>query len=281
MTDFIIAVLDMILGGSFTGGIQRLGKDISTYNTAAYNFALEINNVAVKPVAAVILSIILVLEFARISSKVDGDQKLGAQLVGAAIFKACLIVVAIQNVDLILKAINSVGTTIIQSMAKVETTGVSKGVPDDMRSTIENLGTVDLIGLFALLLVPLFVTWLASIIVQIVIFLRFAEIYILSSAATLPLVFMRHPETKPIALGYLRKYGAAVLHGGMIIVAIKIYETFQKTSLSMDGILGNGDLSFKTLGDFVTNTGQLLIAPLFFIFLILATGRFAKALVGE
>ncbi|ADH93230.1 hypothetical protein EBF03_07560 [Arcanobacterium haemolyticum] len=281
MTDFIIAVLDMILGGSFTGGIQSLGKDISIYNTAAYNFALEINNVAVKPVAAVILSIILVLEFARISSKVDGDQKLGAQLVGAAIFKACLIVVAIQNVGLILKAINSVGTTIIQSMAKVETTGVSKGVPDDMRSTIENLGTVDLIGLFALLLVPLFVTWLASIIVQIVIFLRFAEIYILSSAATLPLVFMGHPETKPIALGYLRKYGAAVLHGGMIIVAIKIYETFQKTSLSMDGILGNGDLSFKTLGDFVTNTGQLLIAPLFFIFLILATGRFAKALVGE
>lgn len=74
MTDFIIVFLDMILGGSFTGGIQSLGKDISTYNVAAYNFVLEINNVAVEPVAAVILSIILVLEFARISSKVDGAK---------------------------------------------------------------------------------------------------------------------------------------------------------------------------------------------------------------
>lgn len=119
MDDIIVSMLETILGGTFAGGTDSLATSVADYNTGAYDFARNVNDVAVKPIVASIVAIILTLELVRISSRYEGDSRSGTQVVAATILKATLLIIAIQNVDLILDAMNEVGELIIGNMANI------------------------------------------------------------------------------------------------------------------------------------------------------------------
>lgn len=276
MGDIIIAMLEAILGGNFATGSEALETSVASYNSTAYDFAQTVNATAVKPVAASILAIILVLELARISTRYEGDSKSGTQVAAAAILKAVLVVVAIQNVDLILAAINEVGELIIADTSELTPDVTSAGVSDTIREAVNDMSTIDKAGLMLVLFIPWLLSILGGVALKIVIFIRFAEIYILSAAATLPLVFMAHPETKSIAVGYLRRYGGAVLHGAMIIIIVAIYSAFQ-----FDGIDLGAVTSDNLLSTMVSNIGLLIAGPVFFLFLVFGSGRLARSMLGD
>ena len=96
------------------------------------------------------------------------------------------------------------------------------------------------------------------------------------SAVTLPLSFLGHTETKGIAVGYLKRYGTVILQGFVIFLIIAIYNFFNVASVDLSGVTGDNIIPTIT-----SNIGQLLIAPLFFLFLLFSSSRMAKALVGE
>ena len=55
MADLITGMLAMIFGGVATGNVEGLTVSVANYNSAAWNFAQQVNKAAVKPVAASIL----------------------------------------------------------------------------------------------------------------------------------------------------------------------------------------------------------------------------------
>lgn len=276
MDDIIISMLQSILGTSFANGADGLKHTVATYNTSAWEFANTLNSTAVKPVAASIVAIVLVLELARISSRFDGDQKLGVQLVANCMIKAVLVIVAIQNVDLVLGAINEVGERIITNTVTITPAAHDNILPSTVSDAVESMGTVDKAGTLLVLFVPWLLAVTGSLAVKVIVFVRFAELYILSSCATLPLAFLGHPETKSITVGYLRRYGGVVLQGVMIFVIIAVYSKFQINGMNWEGIDGDNMLSRLT-----TNIGELVAGPVFFMVLMLGSSRLAKALLGE
>ncbi len=276
MSDILISMLTTIFGSGFTDGAAGLKDPISKYNTAAYDFANLVNSTAVKPIAATIVAIVLVLEFARISSRYEGDQKTGTQQVALAVMKSAMVVLAIQNIDMLIAAINEVGDKVIAATADVTPTAQTAGLSDTVKDAVNDADVTDQVALLAILFIPWLLALVASIALKLVVFIRFAEVYILSAAATLPVAFMAHPETKTIAIGYLRKYGAVVLQGVMILVVIGIYNTFQIDAFDLSTLTADNLLS-----QIASNIGAILLGPLLFLFLIFASSRLAKALVGE
>ncbi|MFC5369822.1 type IV secretion system protein [Arcanobacterium bovis] len=277
--DAVIYMLTAILGGSFGAGSESLMKSFASYNANAYNFAMQVNSIAVKPVAAVIVAIILTLELGRIAQKFEGDHKSGVQMVSVALIKAGFLVAAIQHIDLILSVMNAIGEEIIKGITTIAPQAANPQVrelPPDVQSAIQDMNTAGAFLCVIVLFVPWLISLAGSVLVSILVFVRFAELYILTAASTLPVAFLGHQETKSIAVGYLRKYGSVVLHGVAIILCLAIYSFFQIDS--MQPLTLDGQNITATL---IKSIPQLVIAPIFFIFLILSSGRIAKALVGE
>lgn len=276
MDEIILAMLDSIMGSSFVAGTAALRSTVAQYNESAFHFANTINSVAVKPVAAMIVAIILVLELARISTRYDGDQKTGTQVVAAAVLKGCLIVVAIMNVDLILGAINEVGDTIIAGTDEIIVQSPDRGAQGSIYEAIKDASYFDKAALIVVLFFPWLFSVLGGIAVKVMVFIRFAELYILSAAATLPLAFLGHEETKSIAVGYLRRYGGVVLHGVMIIIITNIYVMFQVDSFDLGEVTSDNVLSMLT-----SDIGQVMVGPLFFLFMMFGSGKLARAMLGD
>ncbi|WP_284883143.1 hypothetical protein [Actinotignum timonense] len=277
MAGIILAMLTAIFGGSFAGGVDDLKTDIASYNQSAFEFCTSLNSVAVKPVAATILAIILVLELARLSTRYEGDSKSGTQQIALALLKAALILIAIANVDLILSSINEAGEKITAGVVAQSPDTVAGGdLPASVKTAVDDLGLADKAGLMLVLFLPWLLSIVASIGVKIIVLLRFAEIYILSAAATLPLVFLSHPETKSIGVGYLRRYAGAVLHGVVIILCITIYSYFQVEMVDVNSLTGDNMLSTLT-----ANLAGLIAGPVFFLTLLFGSSRMAKAFLGE
>lgn len=273
IADGLLQMFKMILTPNLLGGISDLSKTVTQFNGSAYSFATSINSTVIKPIAATILAIVLVLELARIGARFDGDQKMGVQQVASAIIKAVLVVVAIQNVDLILKAINEVSDRAIVAISASNATSGQIALPS--KDTIEGAGMLQQLGTFGVLLIPFLLSVAASIVVKIIVFVRFAEIYVLTAAATLPLVFMAHPETKGISVGYLKKYASAVLQGVVLLIIVKIFTYFKVTpaftKITSDNLLGTTAEQFPAL----------ILGSVVFIVLVVSSGKLARALVGE
>ena len=267
-------MLSYIVNSDFGAGLQDLLKSISSYQTDAYTFVTNVNHLVIQPLAATILAIMLVIELDRISTRVDGDQKLGMQLVAAAMFKAAIMILVIQNVDLLLGAINEISDlsiTKVYDAANIDTSGAGGEIPD--KNKISEAGFGQQLVLMMILFLPWLITLAASLIIKVVVFVRFAEIYVLTAGATLPLVFMGNPETKSIAIGYLRKYAAAVLQGIVLVAVIGVFRYFSADGLNLD--------SSDLVGSAISQIGNILLTPIVFIFLIVSSGRIARALVGE
>ena len=55
------------------------------------NLLLQLILISLKPVVAILLSIVFTMELARVSTKIDGDRTLGVKMVAASMFKMALI----------------------------------------------------------------------------------------------------------------------------------------------------------------------------------------------
>lgn len=274
------AAVDWLIDGAFGGDFGSLGglnKTVAEYNTSAYNLVNTLHTTVVKPVSAVIIAIMFVLELARNSTHIESDRELGVKIIAATMFKCALLLIAAQHADLILKAFNEVGDTITLGMMREspDLKGTQASYAAKISQMWENTSWGDTFKLFFLFLVPWVVNKLAKILLIIIVFYRFAEIYILSAFVTLPIAFMGHPDTKSVAVGYLRKYAAALLHGAIIVLVCSIYVAFMGNGLEFSAPKDN-------LGDWVSdNWVSLMVKPLLFIFLLFGSSRLAKSLVGE
>ena len=166
MVDFIVGILNSIGSGVGDDLVADLLKTPAEYNAGMYQLSLTVARSAVKPIASTILAIMCVLELARVSTRADGDRELGVKLVAMAMFKLTLVFTAAQHSEL--GGIHSAAPT----------TGASSGLGlgDSMRDAIDSAGWMGQIPCLILLLIPFLVSKGATIVVTVVILLRFVQI---------------------------------------------------------------------------------------------------------
>lgn len=220
MKDMIRSMLRKI--ATFSIVSDDLMQDVKSYDTTAYDFITNIHTTAVLPISSVIISIILVLELARNATHMEGDHQMGVKIIAATMFKSALLVIAAQNSTMFLDAINEVSTKIIKG---INTTTVNYGsaITDQVISLVSDLDTADQAGMIMMLLIPFLITITAQVIIKVLIFFRFAELYAMSAFASLPIAFLGHPDTKSMGVTYLQKYAAVSLQGATLMLSVYIY----------------------------------------------------------
>ena len=280
LVDQIISMLRVIFGGAALD-IDSLGQSVETYSTSAYTTVSLIASTVVKPVSAVVISIMAVLELARQATHIEADRELGIKIIAATMFKLVFLIVIAQNADLIIGAINGMVDTIMHGMLSVAPSAPGGSEPDwaALTEQVKEASFFDRLGLWLALAVPWIIASLAGVVIKVMVWLRFMEMYLLSAFVTLPLAFFANPDTKSVAIGYLRRYAAAALGGAVLILVVVVY-AYSATSLTGGSLADFSD--YSSLSVWATrNFGNLILAPLALIVLAVTSPRIARALVGE
>lgn len=261
-----------------TRSINGLTDSLQGHTAQAYKVVTNLHSTAVLPVSTVVISIILVLELARNATHMEGDHQMGVKIIAATMFKSALLVVAAQNSMMFLNAINEISTKIIAGISKTNNKIYKPDeLPDRVNELIEDAGTVDQAGLLMMLLLPFIISIAAQVVIQVMVIIRFAELYIMTAFASLPIAFLGHPDTKSMGISYLQKYAAVSLQGATLMMAVALYSEFINFSGQFASIGKN-----QSLNDWMfTNYAQFVICPVLLMILILSSGKLAKAIVGQ
>ena len=256
MVDFIVGILNSIGSGVGDDLVADLLKTPAEYNADMYQLSLTVALSAVKPIASTILAIMCVLELARVSTRADGDRELGVKLVAMAMFKLTLVFTAAQHSELMLQAIDEIG--------------------DSMRDAIDSAGWKGQIPCLILLLIPFLVSKGATIVVTVVILLRFVQIYMLTAFNPLPIAFIAQEETRQWGINYVKQYASLVFQCATLYLAILMYRTLVGGTLNPSKFKDGDSLSGWVMGNF---TG-LLLASVMLIGVVMAANSVAKKLFG-
>jgi hypothetical protein len=277
MDDIVVAMLNA-LGQGPTGSTDSLTQSMQQYSPALYKAALTLHSTAVKPITSIVLSIVFSMMLATNASKVEGDRELGVRVIAGSMFKAALVLAACQAAPLLLKGIADIATFIASTAQHVQVGGAvsNSNIGDQMRSQVDDAGTMKQLGMLVILVIPFVVVKAGSVVALVLIFIRFLQMYLLSAFASLPVAFMAHDDTKSIGIGFLKRFAAAALTGTVIIIAVKFYQALVGGWLS-----GHIQKSDDILKFVVTNFGNFLVAPMVLIFLLVSANGLAKGLLGE
>lgn len=279
MVDFIVGILNDIGSGVGDDIIAQLLKTPAQYSSEMYELSLSVARTAVKPVASTILAIMCVLEIARVSTRADGDRELGVRLIAMAMFKLVLVFTAAQHCELMLKAIDEIGQSVmngIHTAAPTTGTAAGAGLGDSMRSAIESAGPFGQIPCLILLIIPFLVSKGATIVVTVVVLLRFVQIYMLTAFNPLPIAFIAQEETRQWGINYFKQYASAVFQCATLYLAILMYRTLVGGTLNPSKFKDGDSLSGWVMDNFI----GLLLASVMLIGVVMAANSVAKKLFG-
>lgn len=279
MVDFIVGILNDIGSGVGDDIIAQLLKTPAQYSSEMYELSLSVARTAVKPVASTILAIMCVLEIARVSTRADGDRELGVKLIAMAMFKLVLVFTAAQHCELMLKAIDEIGQSVmngIHTAAPTTGTAAGAGLGDSMRSAIESAGPFGQIPCLILLIIPFLVSKGATIVVTVVVLLRFVQIYMLTAFNPLPIAFIAQEETRQWGINYFKQYASAVFQCATLYLAILMYRTLVGGTLNPSRFKDGDSLSGWVMDNFI----GLLLASVMLIGVVMAANSVAKKLFG-
>lgn len=279
MVDFIVGILNDIGSGVGDDIIAQLLKTPAQYSSEMYELSLSVARTAVKPVASTILAIMCVLEIARVSTRADGDRELGVRLIAMAMFKLVLVFTAAQHCELMLKAIDEIGQSVmngIHTAAPTTGTAAGAGLGDSMRSAIESAGPFGQIPCLILLIIPFLVSKGATIVVTVVVLLRFVQIYMLTAFNPLPIAFIAQEETRQWGINYFKQYASAVFQCATLYLAILMYRTLVGGTLNPSRFKDGDSLSGWVMDNFI----GLLLASVMLIGVVMAANSVAKKLFG-
>ena len=279
MSDTCVSLLNAIGSGVGDDTVNKLLQSPVKYNKGLYDASINIANGAVKPVAMMVLSVVMILEFVRITSTADGDDELGARMVAMTMFKGSVVVMAIENADMFVKLIDylvGLMTGGFSGVARLEAVQQAAGLGDQMRKPIEDGGWGTQVACIVLLIIPFVVSKLAEVIVTVVIMLVFVQFYMLTCFNPLPLAFLCNPETKTMGVGYFKSYAAAGLRGACLWLGIYLYRVMVKGVMSTSSYKDGDSVSGWIVGNF----GQLMMASLLLLGMVLIAQQTSRAVSG-
>lgn len=277
MVDIIVSMLNTISSAA-SGGVGNVLLTPAEYQPAMYNAAVLIHNTAVKPVTSIVLAIIASMMLATNSTKIESDRELGIKIVAASMFKVAMVLMVCQSAIVILDGIAGVAQWIATTANNVSIGGSGETIKlgDQMRKDIEDAGTMNQAGMVMVLLIPYVVSAFGTVVATVLVFMRFLQMYIMNSFASLPIAFLSHEDTKQIGIGYLKRYGVVAITGAVLVLAVKLYQALMSGWIARE-INYDGD----ALGFVAGNFGTFIIAPLVLIFLLFQANSLAKSVLGE
>lgn len=274
--EFVKDMLNAIGNGVGKGVLDTIKQSPAEFNKTLYNLSGVIASDVGKPIASAVLSVVVILQLIHVSNQAEGDKQTGVKLIAITMIECALLILFAQNATLLLSGIDGIGDWAMDAVDKAASvsTGDSGQKLGDMVGD-RKLSALDTGLSVVLLLIPYLVSMVGGIVVIVVVYLRFIQLYLMTGFAPVGVAFFGNEATRPWGIGYFRKYAETVLQTVVLFLAIAFY---QQLNVSHAGKLADGQSLASWI---VANFGQLILASVLLISVVGVSGRVAKAILGE
>lgn len=253
------------INGELADIIALLTKSPNEFNSTIWATMLRIFN-GILPIALTILSILFAItlmeKMMRVDMNVDFDT----------IFKILLFFIiaklVMSNCFNILEIILSVNKALIEkanvSVSIDDSNTLATQLVDYIKS--HDMQFLDRLGFYMQYIVPALILKGLSIVISIIVYGRFIQLFTLTALAPLPIACVGNEKTRHITFRFIQEYIAVCLQGLVILVAIYIY-----ISMLSSFDVGSG------IVDAVWNTIKISVIIIVAIF---SSGGVARKIIG-
>lgn len=244
--------------------IRELTSSLSSYSSAT-NQAVNMMADAVRPIGYILLGLFFWFEMASWSQMVKSrggalTQKIWLEALMKYLFAFIMISASSQICDAILELLNIVVKVIAHVTPTIKTTidsNISGGKGWFEKQIIGFVGFI--------------VGKVSNIILGIIVFLRYLDLYMLKALAPLLVAFFMMDSLRSVTINFLKYFAASALIGVILIIVSVVY----------DSIVAADILKVTTGSSDSWGTAFASIAKgVIYIFVMIGSGRKAKQLLG-
>lgn len=254
-----------------TSGKSVLLLDLKSYLPELDTYSRLIMDTAVKPVAYSILGFLLLLELQQLAQRFQSSnaQTYGMELFFKLFLKVGICSLIMRNLSTFLNAILGMGTKVTRNIADLQMGLGSKGNlnVEQAMETVEKLKFFPQLFLGLILFVVLLVTLAASVIVKVIIFMRFLELYILMCVSPLPICTLPNAELSTIGKNFFKIFVAAALQGVLLFIVLSFFPIVINSAFSLSDETSMMGIAIALL----CNSGALCMS-------LLSTNKWSKSI---
>ncbi len=234
-----------------------------------WNAVVKFNDIAVMPIAWILLSMFMMFDMVRVIERSQSKGPDQMMLICQVLLKILIAKVILENGTVIIAAIFEISSFIIAKGKTILPVGKVDIAPDTsaFADAFEDANILALLGYFIEGLLLSLAQKITTIIGQVIIQLRFIEIYAFTAVSSLAFSTFPSEEYSQIGKNYIKRLAAAALHVVFICAVLFCYVTILH-KISFAGIADNP-------------TGALFSAFGYSILMVIAlfqTGGWSKSL---
>ena len=127
-------------------------------------------------------------------------------------------------------------------------------LPIEMVTTIESVGLLDSIPLWAMTLLGSLFIWVLSLVMILTVYSRFFKLYMATAIAPIPLASFAGQPSSSIGVAFLKSYAAICLEGCIIVLACVIFSQFASAPPAIaDPTLAPATIVWNYVGELILN----------------------------
>ena len=127
-------------------------------------------------------------------------------------------------------------------------------LPSEMVTTIESVGFLDSIPLWAITLLGSLFIWVLSLVMILTVYSRFFKLYMATAIAPIPLASFAGQPSSSIGVAFLKSYAAICLEGCVIVLACVIFSAFASSPPAIaDSSLAPATVVWNYVGELIFN----------------------------
>lgn len=127
-------------------------------------------------------------------------------------------------------------------------------LPSEMVTTIEGVGLLDSIPLWAITLLGSLFIWVLSLVMILTVYSRFFKLYMATAIAPIPMASFAGQPSSSIGVAFLKSYAAICLEGCVIVLACVIFSAFAAAPPAIaDSTLAPATIVWNYVGELIFN----------------------------
>lgn len=257
--------------------LNNLFQNLGEYNPLTNQMMQKIS-IALQPLGLAILGILFLIELSNYSKKFEGES---GGLTNEALLelglKYLIATILIMSSGLIIDGILWIGIQMSKWINSVITVSPhTEAIPPMEKAAWWQKPLVFLFQIFAYIAL-----WLSGIIVEILIFLRAVQFYIVKAIAPVLLAFSVSDELKSISMNFFKQVMALVLQGSLLVLIVGLIPILTANDFlsfsSLDGSFLDG---VKGVLENILIYCSLILKYVVVIILLIGSQGMAKKLMG-
>ena len=219
----------------------EVGQTPANFSPAVYNMIRTLSENVIMPIAGLILTFIACYELIQLVVGHNNLANFETWIFWKWIFKTFVAVTLITNTMNITMAVFDVAQHVVSQAGGLisGSTAVDASTLATMQSELEAMDIGPLLSIYLQSLIVQFLMYILSALIFVIVYARMIEIYLMVSLAPIPFATFGNREQSMIGQNYLRSLFALGFQGFLIMVCVGIYAVLIQTVAFSSDIIGS------------------------------------------